>query len=75
METLLSRLGLCAVLAIGTVTTCAVAPDPLRVLLVTGGHDFERDPFLDVFKRDYLHPAAGSDASKTGAGLFVKPAV
>ena len=27
----------------------------------------------DSTKRDYLHPTAGSDASKVGAGLFAKP--
>lgn len=27
----------------------------------------------DQTKRNYLHPAAGSDASKVGAGLFLKP--
>lgn len=32
---------------------------------------FERDQT----KRNYLHPVAGSEAAKIGAGLFVKPAV
>ena len=27
----------------------------------------------DSTKRDYLHPVAGSDAAKVGAGLFTKP--
>jgi hypothetical protein len=27
----------------------------------------------DATKRDYLHPVAGSEAAKVGAGLFVKP--
>jgi hypothetical protein len=31
---------------------------------------FERDQT----KRNYLHPVAGSEAAKTGAGLFLKPA-
>ena len=28
---------------------------------------------LDQAKRNYLHPVAGSDAAKVGAGLFAKP--
>lgn len=27
---------------------------------------------MDQRKRNYLHPVAGSDAAKVGAGLFVK---
>jgi hypothetical protein len=27
----------------------------------------------DQTKRNYLHPVAGSEAAKIGAGLFVKP--
>jgi hypothetical protein len=27
---------------------------------------------LDQAKRNYLHPVAGSDAAKIGAGLFAK---
>ena len=30
---------------------------------------FERDQT----KRNYLHPVAGSEAAKVGAGLFLKP--
>lgn len=29
---------------------------------------------MDESKKDYLHPVAGSEAAKTGAGLFMKPA-
>jgi hypothetical protein len=29
----------------------------------------------DQTKRNYLHPVAGSDAAKVGAGLFMKPMV
>jgi hypothetical protein len=32
---------------------------------------FERDQS----KRNYLHPVAGSEAAKIGAGLFLKPIV
>ena len=28
---------------------------------------------MDQRKRNYLHPVAGSDAAKVGAGLFAKP--
>ena len=28
---------------------------------------------MDQRKRNYLHPVAGSDAAKIGAGLFAKP--
>jgi hypothetical protein len=28
---------------------------------------------LDQTKRNYLHPVAGSEAAKIGAGLFMKP--
>ena len=28
---------------------------------------------MDQAKRNYLHPVAGSDAAKVGAGLFAKP--
>jgi hypothetical protein len=28
---------------------------------------------LDETKRNYLHPMAGSEAAKIGAGLFLKP--
>jgi secreted protein with Ig-like and vWFA domain len=28
---------------------------------------------LDQAKRNYLHPVAGSEAAKVGAGLFTKP--
>jgi len=27
----------------------------------------------DQTKRNYLHPVAGSEAAKVGAGLFLKP--
>ena len=27
---------------------------------------------MDQRKRNYLHPVAGSDAARTGAGLFIK---
>ena len=29
---------------------------------------------MDEARKDYLHPVAGSQASKIGAGLFLKPA-
>jgi hypothetical protein len=29
----------------------------------------------DQTKRNYLHPVAGSEAAKIGAGLFLKPTV
>jgi hypothetical protein len=29
----------------------------------------------DQTKRNYLHPIAGSEAAKIGAGLFLKPTV
>ena len=30
---------------------------------------------MDESKKKYLHPIAGSDADKVGAGLFTKPMV
>ena len=39
-----------------TIAVCVLFPltvfaeDPIRVLIVTGGHDFEREPFFDIFK-------------------------
>ena len=30
---------------------------------------------MDESKKNYLHPIAGSDAAKIGAGLFTKPMV
>ena len=30
---------------------------------------------MDESKKNYLHPIAGSDAAKVGAGLFTKPMV
>ena len=43
----------------------ASARDPIRVLIVTGGHDFEREPFFQVFQgqkdityREVQHPNA-----------------
>jgi hypothetical protein len=30
---------------------------------------------MDEAKKNYLHPIAGSDADKVGAGLFTKPTV
>jgi uncharacterized protein len=52
MKILLNHLGLCAALVLSAVTARAVAPDALKVLLVTGGHDFEVEPFLEVFRSD-----------------------
>jgi type 1 glutamine amidotransferase len=50
MKRCTSRLGICAALVLCAVTAGAVAPATLRVLLITGGHDFEAEPFLEVFR-------------------------
>lgn len=43
----------------------ALADDPIRVLIITGGHDFEREAFFEIFKgekdityREVQHPNA-----------------
>ena len=33
-----------------------MARDPLKVLVVTGGHPFEQEPFLAIFDDVYLNP-------------------
>lgn len=49
MRILLSTLACVAALA---TTSALSAAEPLRVLLVTGGHDFQTNQFLDVFRAD-----------------------
>ena len=47
---LLIGLALAGVAAGGCASAPAAAGQPTRVLVVTGGHDFEHDPFFQVFK-------------------------
>lgn len=45
----MARVMTCAMVLAGSVTGVAGA-DPVRVLLVTGGHDFEAEPFFALFE-------------------------
>jgi len=50
----------------------AIEPDFLEMV----GSTVTNQPVpieMDQRKRNYLHPVAGSDAAKVGAGLFAKP--
>lgn len=47
--------------------SCAQAPDPYHILVITGGHGFERDPFFEMLKdmksieyTEAVHPEANS---------------
>ncbi len=50
MKKLILALALCLTLGITLTTNMVLAADPIRVLIVTGGHEFERDPFFAAFK-------------------------
>ncbi len=45
----MARVMTCAMVLAGSVTGVAGA-EPVRVLLVTGGHDFEAEPFFALFE-------------------------
>lgn len=50
IRTLLTCLVACVFLFPSVVSAADSAPGKIRVLVVTGGHDFEREPFLKLFK-------------------------
>lgn len=45
-------------------------PQKLRVLLITGGHPFETQPFMDVFERNAAITLTSASHGKTGAGAW-----
>ncbi|MBI3684049.1 MAG: ThuA domain-containing protein [Acidobacteria bacterium] len=46
----------------------AVSPDPLKILLITGGHPFEEDAFTEMFRSiknvSFTHVRLGGDAER-----------
>ncbi|MGC8667289.1 MAG: ThuA domain-containing protein [Chthonomonadales bacterium] len=55
----------CAAILAATALGAPLQPEPIRVLIVTGGHDFEREAFFDIFRampgvsfREVAHPAS-----------------
>jgi hypothetical protein len=67
-------------LASGLLVACAGAvaeSQPLRLLIVTGGHDFEHEPFFDIFKqmpgiqyKEAVQPAANNLYSPEAAKSY-----
>jgi len=54
-----------------------VEPKPVRALVVTGGHDFEREPFFALFKampgvefREVVHPNAHAFLKPSASGNY-----
>src|SRR5678816_4486465 len=50
IRTLLTCLVICVLLLPTLVSAADATPGKIRVLVVTGGHDFEREPFFKLFK-------------------------
>jgi type 1 glutamine amidotransferase len=59
-----------AALAAGAVIASAQGQRPLDVLLVTGGHGFEREPFLQVFRDNADIAFSHAEHAKTSATAY-----
>jgi uncharacterized protein len=61
---------LCALLGLPAVSPAAEAAPPLKVLLITGGHGFEREPFLQVFRDNTAIAFTHAAHSRTNASVY-----
>jgi hypothetical protein len=59
-----------ALLSCGAAAAAQSAAQPIKVLLVTGGHGYEREPFLEVFRDDHGIAITHAEHSEGTADAF-----
>ena len=70
MEKLLFLCGLLLSLAAADHATAAESDGKIKVLVVTGGHGFDREPFYEMFSDDAAIDFTAAEHSKTNASVY-----